>query len=77
MANTQFSYVALASRATAIVDDTGLVVKILPPLPPNWEDLEGEVCECEEDWNCPLHAGRAGTWIETRYTYDGEPEWAL
>lgn len=35
-------------------------------------------CECEQDWNCPLHANRRGTWIETRYDgcYDGEPEWA-
>lgn len=24
-------------------------------------------CECEVDWNCPLHAHRAGTWLETRY----------
>ena len=25
------------------------------------------MCECEIDWNCGLHAHRAGTWIETRY----------
>jgi hypothetical protein len=24
-------------------------------------------CECEQDWNCSLHASRPGTWIETRY----------
>jgi hypothetical protein len=24
-------------------------------------------CECEQDWNCGLHASRVGTWIETRY----------
>lgn len=24
-------------------------------------------CECEMDWNCPLHQNRRGTWIETRY----------
>ena len=26
-----------------------------------------QVCECEMDWNCPLHARRSGTWLETRY----------
>ena len=24
------------------------------------------MCECEQDWNCPLHQG-GYTWIETRY----------
>jgi hypothetical protein len=33
-------------------------------------------CECEQDWNCALHADRAGTWIETRYDTSDEPEWA-
>lgn len=26
-----------------------------------------EMCECEMDWNCPMHSSRIGTWIETRY----------
>lgn len=32
---------------------------------PRWE--EPVMCECEQDWNCGLHAHQIGTWIETRY----------
>jgi hypothetical protein len=34
-----------------------------------------EVCECEQDWRCGLHAGQP-TWLETRYDFSGEPAWA-
>jgi hypothetical protein len=40
---------------------------------PRWE--EPQMCECEQDWNCPLHQNRRGTWIETRYEGDPEAEY--
>jgi hypothetical protein len=64
----------LASGAIAIADETGRVVEILQPEP------YFETCECEQDWNCPMHGGtNRPTWIETRYSYadDGEPWWAI
>lgn len=30
-------------------------------------------CECEQDWNCPLHKSRVGTWLERRYDNEFEP----
>jgi hypothetical protein len=39
------------------------------------EDCVG--CECEVDYNCHLHAHRAGTFIETRYAgLDAEEAYA-
>lgn len=40
-----------------------------------WYDEQGVGCECEIDWNCPLHKGRAGTFLETRYDNDGEEDY--
>lgn len=34
------------------------------------------ICECEQDWRCPLHEGMP-TWLESRFTddvYDGYPQ---
>lgn len=43
---------------------------------PEQEEYFG--CECEQDWNCGLHGGTSRpTWIETRYDFSGEPDWAL
>jgi hypothetical protein len=33
-----------------------------------------QVCECEIDWNCPLHANRVGTWLERRYEDSGDDD---
>jgi len=36
----------------------------------DWAGYEDSIgCECEQDWNCPLHRDRAGTWVETRYDH--------
>jgi hypothetical protein len=46
------------------------------PEPTDDDPYYDEVCECEQDWSCHLHAGQP-TWLETRYDYAGEPDWAL
>lgn len=48
---------------------------------PEWDayvEAQSNVCECEMDYNCHLHSGRNGTWIETRYHAEimDEPWWA-
>lgn len=67
--------IRLASGAEAVLDSTGRVERIVPAEEVRYyEEMTPESvgCECEQDWNCPLHANRNGTWIETRY--DGLPD---
>ena len=36
-------------------------------------DDEQYGCECEQDWNCPMHGGtNSPTWLESRYSHEEE-----
>lgn len=59
---------SFTSPATGIIywiDEKGLATEEA-----QYDEVFG--CECEQDWNCPLHGGTTRpTWIETRY-WDGD-----
>ena len=45
----------------------------LPAEPYNDEQDDYVGCECEQDWNCPMHGGtNSPTWLESRYSHEEE-----
>lgn len=62
-------FVSPSTGVEYFIGDDGLAV-ILPASDPF------QMCECEQDWNCPLHGGTdRPTWIESRFDFmdDGDP----
>ena len=61
-------FVSPSTGRTYWIDANGIATE----LQEEHEDWFG--CECEIDWNCPMHQNRVGTWIETRYAGLDEDE---